>query len=198
MLLQDLPRRLKLTTAAENKIPQINSSSAATEVINGQFEEDFAQHEAPVVDAKKTMATATAIREKEAAAVTTELSDLKTDIAALAKARAFFAERSRQNRIAEETDLLQENAKGMYLIHWVPASLLPAAQPEMHLRMLEVHKRMLLHVAVNANMSAPDRKILIAFLSQGQGDAPQSSSIAGILRQMKGHHGDNLGRCHSK
>ena len=37
----------------------------------------------------------------------------------------------------------------------------------------------------DANMSALDRKIPTAFLSQRQGDAPQSRSIVGILKQMK-------------
>ena len=40
-------------------------------------------------------------------------------------------------------------------------------------------------MTLDANMSAPDREILTAVLSQGQGDAPQSSSIVGILKQTK-------------
>ena len=45
---------------------------------------------------------------------------------------------------------------------------------------------------MDANMSAPDRKILTVFLSQGQGDAPQSSSTVDILKQMKDIKSANL------
>jgi len=78
----------KSITAAENKIPQVESALAAAEATKLQLEKDLAQHKANVADAKKTIATATALREKEAAAFAKESSDLKTNIAALAKATA--------------------------------------------------------------------------------------------------------------
>merc|ERR1719192_2613456 len=78
----------KSISAAENKIPQVESSLAAAEATKEQLEKDLAQHKANVADAKKTIATATALREKEAAAFAQESSDLKTNIAALAKATA--------------------------------------------------------------------------------------------------------------
>merc|ERR1719195_1355711 len=71
----------KSITAAENKIPQVESALAAAEASKEQLEKDLAQHKANV-------ATATALREKEAAAFAKESSDLKTNIAALAKATA--------------------------------------------------------------------------------------------------------------
>merc|ERR1719356_1580293 len=76
----------KSITAAENKIPQVSSALAAAEASKEQLEKDIAQHKANVADAKKTIASATALREKEAAAFATESSDLKTNVAALGKA----------------------------------------------------------------------------------------------------------------
>merc|ERR1712008_410213 len=75
-------------TEAENKIPQVSSALAAAEANKEQLEKDIAQHKANVADAKKTTATATALREKEAAAFAKESSDLKANIAALGKATA--------------------------------------------------------------------------------------------------------------
>jgi len=40
-------------------------------------------------------------------------------------------------------------------------------------------------ITVDADMSSADRDMLTAFLSQGQGYAPQSGQIVGILKQMK-------------
>merc|ERR1719336_1999256 len=40
-------------------------------------------------------------------------------------------------------------------------------------------------MTVDADMSSADRDMLTAFLSQGQGYAPQSGQIVGILKQMK-------------
>jgi len=78
----------KSITAAENKIPQVDSALAAAEAAKEQLEKDLEQHKANVAEVKKTIATATALREKEAAAFAKESSDLKTNIAALAKATA--------------------------------------------------------------------------------------------------------------
>jgi septal ring factor EnvC (AmiA/AmiB activator) len=78
----------KSITAAENKIPQVESALAEAEASKTQLEKDLAQHKANVADAKKTIASATSLREKEAAAFAKESSDLKTNIAALAKAIA--------------------------------------------------------------------------------------------------------------
>merc|ERR1712086_340195 len=72
--------------AAENKIPQVESALAAAEAAIAQLKKDIEQHKANVADAKKVVATATALREKEAAAFATESSDLKTNLAALGKA----------------------------------------------------------------------------------------------------------------
>jgi len=58
----------KSITAAENKIPQVDSALAAAEAAKEQLEKDLEQHKANVAEAKKTIATASALREKEAAA----------------------------------------------------------------------------------------------------------------------------------
>merc|ERR1719336_2512738 len=47
-------------------------------------------------------------------------------------------------------------------------------------------------MTVDADMSSADREILTAFLSQGQGYAPQSGQIVGILKQMKDTMAKNL------
>merc|ERR1719510_2643453 len=73
----------KSIDAAENKIPQVESALEAAEAAVAQLHADIEEHKANVADAKKTMATATALREKEAAAFATESSDLKTNVAAL-------------------------------------------------------------------------------------------------------------------
>merc|ERR1719192_1462421 len=54
--------------AAESKLPQVSSALEKAEATKVQLEKDLKQHKANVVDAKQTMATAKALREKEAAA----------------------------------------------------------------------------------------------------------------------------------
>merc|ERR1719297_26953 len=140
----------KSITAAENKIPQVESALAAAEASKAQLEKDLAQHKANVADAKATIATATALREKEAAAFAKESSDLKTNIAALAKATA----------------AIEGGMAGSFLQN---AAATAALQ----------------RMTIDADMSTPDREMLTAFLSQGQGYAPASGQIVGILKQMK-------------
>merc|ERR1719297_100976 len=140
----------KSITAAENKIPQVESALAAAEASKAQLEKDLAQHKANVADAKATIATATALREKEAAAFAKESSDLKTNIAALAKATA----------------AIEGGMAGSFLQN---AAATAALQ----------------RMTIDADMSTADREMLTAFLSQGQGYAPASGQIVGILKQMK-------------
>merc|ERR1719232_2095215 len=47
-------------------------------------------------------------------------------------------------------------------------------------------------MTIDADMSTPDREMLTAFLSQGQGYAPQSGAIVGILKQMHDTMGATL------
>jgi len=75
-------------SAAEAKDPQVVSSLMAAEAQKEQLLKDIADHKAGTADAKKTIAKATAIRNKEAAAFTKESDDAKTNIAALSKAIA--------------------------------------------------------------------------------------------------------------
>jgi len=107
------------------------------------------QHKANVVEAKKTIATATALREKEAAAFAKESSDLKANIAALGKATA----------------AIESGMAGSFLQNAAATAILQ-------------------RITLDADMSSPDREMLSAFLSQGQGYAPASGSIVGILKQM--------------
>merc|ERR1719192_2344001 len=55
----------KSIEAAENKIPQVSSALEKAEAAKTQLEKDLKEHKANVADAKETMATAKALREKE-------------------------------------------------------------------------------------------------------------------------------------
>jgi chromosome segregation ATPase len=139
----------KSIDAAENKIPQVSSALEKAEAEKTQLQEDLKQHKANVVDAKTTIATATALREKEAAAFAKESSDLKANIAALGKATA----------------AIESGMAGSFLQNTAATAILQ-------------------RITLDADMSSPDREMLSAFLSQGQGYAPASGSIVGILKQM--------------
>merc|ERR1712008_514188 len=119
------------------------------EATKTQLEKNLVEHKANVADAKKTIATATALREKEAADFAKESSDLKTNIAALGKATA----------------AIEGGMAGSFLQN---AAATAALQ----------------RITLDADMSSVDREMLSAFLSQGQGYAPASGSIVGILKQM--------------
>jgi len=140
----------KSIDAAKNKIPQVESALAAAEAGLAQLKKDIEEHKANVADAKKTMATAAALREKEAAAFATESSDLKTNVAALGKA----------------IGAIEAGTAGSFL----QSSAAVYALQKM---------------TVDADMISADREMLTSFLSQGQGYAPQSGQIVGILKQMK-------------
>merc|ERR1719412_2744231 len=122
-----------------------------------QLKTEIEQHKANVADAKRTMATASALREKEASAFATESSDLKTNVAALGKAIA----------------AIEAGTAGSFLQSTAAVSALRK-------------------MTVDADMSSADRDILTSFLSQGQGYAPQSGQIVGILKQMKDTMEKNL------
>lgn len=72
--------------AAEAKVPEVDSAISETEAKVAQLEEDLKQHQVDRTDAKDTMASSKAIREKTAAAYSKDESDLSTNIAALTKA----------------------------------------------------------------------------------------------------------------
>jgi len=136
--------------AAESKLPQVSSALEKAEATKVQLEKDIKQHKANVADAKKTMATAKALREKEAAAFAKESSDLKTNIAALGKATA----------------AIEGGMAGSFLQNAAATAVLR-------------------RITLDAEMSSPDREMLSAFLSQGQGYVPASGEIVGILKQLK-------------
>jgi len=71
---------------AENKIPQLEAMVGKDVEMKKQLETDVKNHKADREAAKTAIAEATALREKEAAAFAKESGDLKTNIAALAKA----------------------------------------------------------------------------------------------------------------
>jgi len=143
--------------AAETKIPQVESALKEATAAQTQLKKEIEQHKANVADAKKTIATATALREKEAAAFATESSDLKTNVAALGKATA----------------AIEAGTAGSFL---QSSSAMTALRK----------------MTVDADMNSVDREMLTSFLSQGQGYAPQSGQIVGILKQMKDTMEKNL------
>merc|ERR1711956_35243 len=75
-------------TAAENKIPKLESSLAEAESLQEQLVKDIAAARQAVADAKAAIAKVTALREKEAAVFDKDSSDYKANIAALKKAVA--------------------------------------------------------------------------------------------------------------
>eukprot|EP00416_Gambierdiscus_australes_P016762 CAMPEP_0171056566 /NCGR_PEP_ID=MMETSP0766_2-20121228/1138_1 /TAXON_ID=439317 /ORGANISM="Gambierdiscus australes, Strain CAWD 149" /LENGTH=685 /DNA_ID=CAMNT_0011511513 /DNA_START=75 /DNA_END=2132 /DNA_ORIENTATION=+ len=75
-------------SAAEAKIPQVSSSLDEAIATKDQLDKDLAQHKTDRADAKESLASATALREKEAAEYAKESGDTKTNIAALGKAIA--------------------------------------------------------------------------------------------------------------
>merc|ERR1719330_906797 len=73
-------------TAAEEKIPQVSSNLKEATATKEQLDKDIVQHKDDRSDAKQSLATATALREKKASEYAKESSDMKTNIAAMAKA----------------------------------------------------------------------------------------------------------------
>jgi hypothetical protein len=73
-------------TAAETKIPLLESAIGEDGAMKKQLEADLEAHKADRAAAKEAIATATGIRNKEAGVYAKESGDLKTNIAALDKA----------------------------------------------------------------------------------------------------------------
>jgi len=73
-------------TAAENKIPMLESAIGEDAGLKKQLDADLVKHKGDRSAAKGAIAKATAIREKDAAAFAKAKGDLDTNIAALAKA----------------------------------------------------------------------------------------------------------------
>jgi len=73
-------------TTAENKIPQLEAAVGKDVEMKKQLDTDVKNHKADREAAKGAVAEATALREKEAAEFAKTSGDLKTNIAALAKA----------------------------------------------------------------------------------------------------------------
>jgi len=76
----------EVVTAAENKIPKLESSLAEAEASKDQLVKDVAAARLAAADAKDAIAKATALREKEAAIYAKDSADYEANIAALKKA----------------------------------------------------------------------------------------------------------------
>jgi chromosome segregation ATPase len=73
-------------TAAENKIPMLESSIGEDASLKKQLDADLVKHKSDRAAAKDAISKATAIRDKDAAAFAKDKSDLETNIGALDKA----------------------------------------------------------------------------------------------------------------
>merc|ERR1719162_2457821 len=73
-------------TAAENKIPMLESSIGEDAGLKKQLDADLVKHKSDRAAAKEAIAKATAIRDKDAAAFAKAKGDLETNIGALDKA----------------------------------------------------------------------------------------------------------------
>merc|ERR1719247_784974 len=71
---------------ADTKIPQLGADIKADEAALAQLKEDLKQNQVDRSAAKEAVASAEALRAKEASAYATESSELKANIAAVAKA----------------------------------------------------------------------------------------------------------------
>jgi len=76
----------KSISAADTKIPQVDSAIKEAKAQKAQLEADLEQHKADRAAAKDSIAKATALRAKQASAYSKESSDYKTNIAAMGKA----------------------------------------------------------------------------------------------------------------
>merc|ERR1719506_1098686 len=73
-------------SAADTKIPQVESALKSAAAEKAQLEQDTKAAQETRTECKEAIATATALREKEAAAYAKVKSDLETNIAAMDKA----------------------------------------------------------------------------------------------------------------
>merc|ERR1719262_1403038 len=78
----------KSISDAETKMPELEADIKAGEAKKTQLDEDIKQHQVDRSAAKEAMASATALREKEAAAYAKESSEDAANIAAVEKATA--------------------------------------------------------------------------------------------------------------
>merc|ERR1719443_804216 len=74
--------------SATTKVPQLESDIKEGEAKKAQLDEDIKQHQVDRSAAKEAMASATALREKEAAAYAKEAAEDTANIAAVEKATA--------------------------------------------------------------------------------------------------------------
>merc|ERR1719384_1057218 len=136
--------------AAEAKVPKVETALAEGEALKEQLEKDIGELKGGTGDAKATIAKATGIREKEAAAFAKDSADKKTNVEALKKAVA----------------AIEAGAAGKFL--QTSTETMATLQ----------------NLVINTDMRSADREMLTAFLSQGNGYAPQSGEILGMLKQM--------------
>jgi len=145
----------KSIQAAGTKITMTESAIKEGEARHAQLKADLVAHKADRADAQKSIATATAIRSKDAAIFAKDSSDHKQNIAALGKAIA----------------ALEKGATGF--LQTSSASVIRRLSVEM-------------------DLSNVDRDLMSSFLSQGEGYAPQSGQITGILKEMSDTMKSNL------
>jgi len=134
---------------AGTKIPQVESSIKEGVATKKQLEAELKEAQVSRVDAKDTIAKATALREGEAAAFSAKKAELDANIGALSKA-------------------------------------IPAIEKGMSGAFLQTSSAAVLRqISLSADMIPADRDLLASFLSEGNGYAPKSGAISGILQTLK-------------
>ena len=189
-------------SAAEGKVGQLPSSIEEAESSLAQLKEDLKQAQVDRSSAKAAMAEATALREKEAAAYAAEKADYDANIAALAKATAsiekgmsgaFLQTEAAQvlKKLvlgkSEMIDADREEYDNMYIYTYI--YIYTHTHTYIHYIYIYIYIYMLYYVIVCYTVLynvIRYHKELTAFLSgtSGDGYAPASGEITGILKQM--------------
>jgi len=138
----------KAIADADVKIPQVESALKSAAAEKAQLEAETKEAQKARAEAKEAIATATALRAKEAAVYAKESGDMKTNLAALAKAIASISKGAGGFLQTSTASVVRE-------------------------------------LSIDMDISSADRDQIVSFLSGGQGYAPQSGQIVGILKQMK-------------
>jgi len=134
--------------AADSKIPQVEAQLKEDTAMKAQLESETKGAQETRRECKEAIATATAIRTKEANAYAKESGEMKSNIDAMSKAVA----------------AIEKGAGGGFL-QTSSASV--------------VRK-----LSIDMDLSNADRDQIVSFLAAGNGYAPASGAISGILNQM--------------
>eukprot|EP00427_Karlodinium_veneficum_P054838 CAMPEP_0169425140 /NCGR_PEP_ID=MMETSP1017-20121227/68408_1 /TAXON_ID=342587 /ORGANISM="Karlodinium micrum, Strain CCMP2283" /LENGTH=701 /DNA_ID=CAMNT_0009534957 /DNA_START=202 /DNA_END=2307 /DNA_ORIENTATION=- len=152
----------KSVSDAESKIPEVGSNIKEAEAKNLQLKEDLKQHQVDRAAAKAAVASASALREKEAAAYEKEASEANANIAAVNSA----VKALEKGMAGGAVKALEKGMAGGFLQTSAASTLR--------------------HLALQHDLDEEDRQILTTFLqgSQSEDYSPSAGQITGILKTM--------------